>query len=154
MASSLALRLSRSWEERPQRKAFVRQTLLLLLSVTLSPSPATGQAPPRGPVASILFSAAAPGPLRLAQAGERKDSVRDIRPTHWKEGALVGGLLGAVGGALVGRVVCGMSDEFNKNCTGSTVVGAVGGAVLLAIPGALIGGQFRKGGAGNKSPPD
>jgi hypothetical protein len=45
-----------------------------------------------------------------------------------------------------------MSDDFDKNCTGAAIVGDVGGAVLLAIPGALIGGQFEKGGDRVDSP--
>ncbi len=126
----------------------MREILLLLVSLTVWASPAAGQTSPQGPVASVLFSGAARGPLSVGWSSEPHDSVvRDIRPTYWKEGAAVGGLLGALGGALVGRAVCGMSDEFGKDCTGSTILGGVGGAVLLAIPGALIGGQFPKGGA-------
>jgi hypothetical protein len=67
-----------------------------------------------------------------------------IRPTYWKEGPLIGGVLGAVGGALLGHGVCELSEESRKNCTGSLFPGGVLGAALLAIPGALIGGQFPK----------
>ena len=133
----------------------MRETLLLFIGLAIWASPAAGQTSRPAPVASIVFSGSARGPLSVAWSSEPRDSVvRDIRPTYWKEGALVGGLLGAVGGALLGGGFCRMSDDVGKDCTASTVVGAVGGAVLLAIPGALIGGQVSKGGAGNDSPPD
>jgi hypothetical protein len=133
----------------------MRETLLLLVGLAVWASPAAGQTPLPGPVASVFFRSAARGPLSVAWSSEPHDSVvRDIRPTYWKEGALVGALLGAVGGAVVGGGFCRMSDEFGKDCTASTVLGGVGGAVLLVIPGALIGGQFRKGGGGGGSSPD
>ena len=101
-------------------------------------------------MASVLLIDVARGPLSVDWSAEPKDTVvRDIRPTHWKEGALVGALLGAVGGALLGVAFCGMSDDIGKDCTGTTILAGVGGAVLLAIPGALIGGQFPKGGSTN-----
>jgi len=132
----------------------VSATLLLLLGLAVSSSPAAGQLAVRGPAASILFSGATPSPLDIDALLQPGDSIeRDIRPTHWKEGALVGGLVGAVGGILLGRFVCGL-DESNRSCTGYTVGGAVGGAALLAITGALIGGQFPKGDAGNTPPPE
>ena len=127
--------------------------LTLLFSLTVCASPAAAQAAPRGPAASVLYSGVVCGPLSVDCSAERRDSVvRDIQPTYWKEGAAAGGLVGAVGGALLGWAVCGMSDEVGKNCTGTTILGSVGGAVLLAIPGALIGGQFSKGSAENNSP--
>jgi hypothetical protein len=67
-----------------------------------------------------------------------------IRPTYWKEGALIGGGVGAVAGALLGHDLCEMSEEIGKNCTGSVLLGGVLGAALVAIPGALIGGLFPK----------
>ena len=127
---------------------------MLLVGLALGSTPASGQAPVPGPLPSVLFSNPMPAPLRIAGLGVPADSVqRDIRPTHWKEGALVGGLVGAVGGILLGRFVCGL-DESNRSCAGYTVGGAVGGAALLAIIGALIGGQFPKGDAGNTPPPE
>lgn len=84
-------------------------------------------------------------------AAPRDSLMRDIRPTYWKEGAAVGALAGAVGGALVGLAVCGLSEEVGKDCAGTAVIGGIGGAVVLAIPGALIGGQFRKRGDENES---
>jgi hypothetical protein len=94
----------------------------------------------------VVFSNAAPGPLSTLRLIQPADSIeRDIRPTYWKEGALVGGLIGLAGGALLGVVVCAQSDEVGNSCTGSAAAGALGGALILAIPGALIGGQMHKG---------
>jgi hypothetical protein len=74
-----------------------------------------------------------------------RDTIqRQIRPTYWKEGALVGGVVGGVGGAFLGHGLCEMSDEIGRNCTGSLFLGGVLGAALLAVPGTLIGGQFPK----------
>ena len=98
------------------------------------------------PVPSVLFSNATPGPLRTASLAAPADSVeRDIRPTYWKEGALVGGLVGLAGGAVLGLVICAQSDEVGNSCTGSAVAGGLISALVLAIPGALIGGQMHKG---------
>jgi hypothetical protein len=124
-----------------------RETLLLLISLIAWASPAAGQAVSWGPRTSVLLINVARGPLSVDWSAESQDTVtRDIRPTHWKEGALVGALVGAAGGALVGVWACGMSDEIGKDCTGTTILAGVGGAVLMAIPGALVGGQFPKGG--------
>jgi len=118
----------------------MRKTLLLLISLTVCASPAAGQAAPRGPAASVLYSGGVRGPLSIDWSAASRDSVvRDIRPTYWKEGALVAGLLGAVGGFLLGSAVC-------ESGTGCLTGAIIGGGLLLTIPGALIGGQFRKGG--------
>jgi hypothetical protein len=68
---------------------------------------------------------------------------RDIRPTHWKEGALIGGLALGVGGAVLAVSLCGSSDT--GNCGGVTAGGFLVGAVIGGVSGALIGGQFPKG---------
>jgi peptidoglycan/LPS O-acetylase OafA/YrhL len=127
--------------------------LLVVLGMTLTPAAGVAQARPPHAAASVFFSAAARGPLDPAGLGEPGDSVRNIRPTYWKEGALVGGGVGAVGGLLLGLAVCGLSEDPNSSCTGTTIAGALGGALLLAIPGALIGGQFDKGQSASSSQP-
>jgi hypothetical protein len=81
----------------------------------------------------------------MARSAESRDTTaRFIRPTHWKKGAAIGGLVGAFSGLLLGRTVCGLSEEQAGGCTGTVVAMALGGALLMAIPGALIGGQFHK----------
>jgi hypothetical protein len=49
-----------------------------------------------------------------------------------------------VSGILLGRALCDLSEERGHSCAGSWLVGAIGGALVMAIPGAVIGGQFRK----------
>jgi hypothetical protein len=44
-----------------------------------------------------------------------------------------------------------LSEDPELSCTGTVLVSAVGGALLLAIPGALIGGQFHKPEAENQA---
>jgi hypothetical protein len=125
----------------------VRSTLLALLGMAISSSVVSGQAVVPGPTPSVLTSTTF-SPLRTAVLQERGDSVeRDIRPTHWKEGALVGGLIGVAAGALLGAAICRNSENTTGDCTGSTVGGGLIVGLVLAIPGALIGGQIPKGAA-------
>lgn len=129
----------------------MRETLLVLVSVIAWSSPVAGQVAPRGPVASVVLRDVARGPLLVDWSVAPRDSVvRDIRPTYWKEGLLVGGLVGAVGGLLLGAGFC----EMEGAGTGCMTAAILGGGVLLLLPGALIGGQFEKGGDGNDSPSD
>ncbi|HWN20248.1 MAG TPA: hypothetical protein VNO19_15150 [Gemmatimonadales bacterium] len=126
----------------------MRATMLLLLSLTAWSSPVAGQVAPRGPAASVLFRDLPRGPLSVEWPVTPRDSVvRDIKPTYWKEGALVGGLLGFVGGFLLGSAVC----ESGNACITAAILG---GGLLLLIPGALVGGQFEKGGDENAPPSD
>ena len=113
------------------------KALLLIIGLIAGASPAAGQAAAGRPVASVLYSGVTRGPLSFDWSAEQRDSVvRDIRPTYWKEGALVAGLIGAAGGAVLGAAVCE-----SKGCI---IASGLGGALVLALPGALVGGQFRK----------
>jgi hypothetical protein len=124
----------------------MREIMLLLLGLTAWAATATGQAAPRGPVASVVLRDVARGPLSVDRSAVPRDSVvRDVGPTYWIEGALMGALVGAVGGLLLGAAVC-------EDGGGCSTAGILGGALLLTIPGALVGGQFRKGGDENDSP--
>jgi tetrahydromethanopterin S-methyltransferase subunit D len=118
--------------------------LLLIVGLAMWTTPGAAQRPPVGPVSSPLVGTPAPR-WRTALESQADTVERQIQPTHWKEGALVGGVLGALGGALLGHAICTQSEQPEKNCTGTTVIGAVFSAAILAIPGALIGGQFPKG---------
>jgi hypothetical protein len=115
----------------------VRPIWLLLLTLGLT-NTTSAQTPIPGPAASVLFTTAPSLPSDTVKA--------QIQPTYWKEGMLIGGIAGAAGGAYLGYGLCHDSETPDANCALSSVVGALGGALLLAIPSALIGGQFPKGG--------
>jgi hypothetical protein len=81
-------------------------------------------------------------PLRI---GEPPDTVvRQIKPTHWKEGGLVGALVVGVLGAWFGSEICKVAEDGDSGCAGLIVGGALGGAGTGFLIGALIGGQFPK----------
>jgi hypothetical protein len=116
-----------------------RFALLLLVSLATS---AGAQQAPHGiadPRPSAVLGVAARGPLRQSLL---PDSVRrDIRPTQWKKGALIGAVVTGVGLALMMDGLC----TPDSNCHKSPVVPAlVAGGAVGALIGALIGGQFPK----------
>jgi hypothetical protein len=114
---------------------------LLLITLTTA---ADAQDTPRvvvGPHPSLVRSAMARGPLQQPFAA---DSVRrQIRPTHWKEGALIGGLAMGLGFAYLADGFCRSSDTID-GCGGALPAGFLIGGILGGFTGALIGGQFPK----------
>jgi hypothetical protein len=129
----------------PRFRGRERIVLLVLLGSLFWAARSSAQTSLSGPAASVLFSGLPRSSIGPALWQAQQDTVQaQIRPTYWKEGALVGGVVGALGGAWLGHGLCKYSEEFEKNCTGSLFVGGLLGAALLAIPGALIGGQFPK----------
>ena len=75
--------------------------------------------------------------------GEPLDTVpRQIKPTHWKEGGIVGAVLIGGSSAWLGHAICRNSQ--GGSCTGALVGGALGGGLIGFLIGALIGGQFPK----------
>ncbi len=123
----------------------MRRAVLLVFGLLTWSETGTAQLPLSGPAPSVLFAYRPGGGVKSPVAAEPSDSLRgQPRLTYWKEGGVIAGALGAVGGALVGHHLCGLAEESTKHCTGSLVLGGVLGAALLAIPGALIGGQFAK----------
>lgn len=120
------------------------RTRLQLALLLICPVVAVAQLPPTGIPGSIpseVLGAAARGPLRQPFA---LDSVpREIRPTHWKEGALIGGVTVGLGVALLSHELCRSSDN-GGDCGGATIGGFLVGAVLGGFVGALVGGQFPK----------
>jgi hypothetical protein len=114
--------------------------LLLVLAITSTSG--AQEAPPRirGPQSSQARAAAPLGPLRQVSSVDTVE--RQIRPTHWKEGALVGGVVTGLGLALLIDGLC--SSDSGGNCVNAVVVGLVGGGAVGGVVGALIGGQFPK----------
>jgi hypothetical protein len=121
----------------------VSACLGFVLFITLTTA-AGAQHPPMviaGPRPAGLLSVAARGPLRQPLAF---DSVRwDISPTHWKEGALIGGIGAGLGLALLASGFCRDSDN-GGDCGGAFSAGFLVGGVLGGLVGALIGGQVPK----------
>jgi len=114
-----------------------------VLLITLNTAAGAQQAPMdiAGPRPSALLGVAARGPLRQSLA---LDSVqRDIQPTHWKEGALIGGVSVGLGMAILANGFCRSSDN-GGDCGGTFTMGLLAGGVLGGLVGALIGGQFPK----------
>ena len=129
----------------------LRCLLIVCASSILLVAPATAQTVPLAwaPLSNLSSSPLYDLPLRGPLApgsllAEQADSVvRQIRPTHWKEGGLVGALAVGAFGAWLGNEICRNSDT-GSGCTGLTLGGALGGGVLGFLIGALIGGQFPK----------
>jgi hypothetical protein len=120
------------------------RSLCLLAPLLGTPTALVAQAasvPLEGPAPSLLFGARTDGPLRAAWA---PDSVHRWKPTYAKEGAIVGGVLGAIAGGLFGQFVCELSEDPNMSCTRTVLLGIIGGAPAGALPGALVGGLFPK----------
>jgi hypothetical protein len=104
--------------------------------------------------ASSLYIEGPTTPLdRHLLAGEPPDTVvRQIKPTYWKEGGLVGGVLSGVFLAWLVHGLCTYYDEsINPNCGLKLVAGGVFGGGLGFVLGALVGGQFPKGRPGAPS---
>jgi hypothetical protein len=122
-------------------------TLSFLFAALTSPPAAntqTSQAPPS--VLPLVLNSAAKGPLRPIVLSDTTDSVpRRIRPSHWKEGALIGGLAVGAGLAFLVYGLCDAGSESETDCSGAPVAGFLVGAIMGSITGALIGGQFPKG---------
>jgi len=118
--------------------------LILVLLLLIPPLAAQAQSAPAHiprPTPSPILNAAARGPLGRPLA---LDSLRrKIPPTHWKEGALLGGGALGLGFALLAAGLCGYYDS-GTNCGGAVTGGFVVGGGLGALIGALVGGQFAK----------
>ena len=87
-----------------------------------------------------------PSTLFAPLPAARPDSVI-IHPTYWKEGALIGGVVGGILGGMTAAALCSISEEPGGGtaCDLLPALGAVVvGAAIVAIPGALIGGQIEK----------
>jgi hypothetical protein len=111
------------------------------LLITLTTAAGAQHAPigVAGPRPSEVFGVASQGPLRQSFV---PDSVRrEIGPTHWKKGALIGGVVTGLGLALWVEGICRSSES---DCDGAVPAAFLMGGALGGLIGALIGGQFPK----------
>lgn len=136
-----------------------RAVSLALLALA-TPAAAPGQAVRPSLISALADSVASPsvpgrsgsvrsfaarGPLAPIVLSDTTDSLpRRIHPTHWKEGALVGGLVGGAAFAVLGYAICHAGAEAETDCSGAPVAGFVVGGFMGGLIGALIGGQFPK----------
>ena len=82
------------------------------------------------------------GPLRMPSLADT--AARDIEPTYWREGGLVGAVsIGAFMGYLV-HGLCQDSDTTRGSCADELLRGALFGGLVGFGMGALVGGQFPK----------
>ena len=129
----------------------LRCFLIVCASSTLLVATATAQTAPLAwaPLSNVssspLYAVPSRGPLSPGSLiGEQSDTVaRQIRPTYWKEGGIVGAL---AAGTFLGWLAHGFCNysESGGGCTGALVGGALGGGLIGFLTGALIGGQFPK----------
>ena len=127
------------------------RSLLIVCALTtllFDRASAQGQAtwPPLSQLSPSLYLERPATPLNTPLlASEPSDTaIRQIRPTHWKEGGLVGALLLGGFGVWFGYEICKNSDDTTRGCTGAVLGGGLGGGVIGFLIGALIGGQFPK----------
>lgn len=122
-------------------RALAQSALILLLATPVAAEAQGVSARIAGPAPSELLAVAPHGPLRQPLA---TDSMPlSIRPTHWKEGALVGGLAMGIGLALLADGFCRSADS-GADCGGASTAGFLLGGVVGGLTGMLIGGQFPK----------
>lgn len=76
-----------------------------------------------------------------------------IRPTHWKTGALIGGLVGGAAFAYLINGLCGLSETATRSCGRYAIGGFLLGGTLGGTIGALIGGAFPADSAASGTPP-
>jgi hypothetical protein len=129
-----------------------RSLIFLLALWVLGPTTGVTQSTPRlGAAANwsarLAYPRQIPGALARGSMDTTADTTRrQIRPTYWQEGGIVGAV---VSGGLLGWLGYGLCTTYgsnqNRNCGMSLLAGAVfGGAAGFAI-GALVGGQIPKG---------
>lgn len=96
--------------------------------------------------ASLLYTAWPAGPLDpQGLVGERLDTVpRQLRPTYWKEGGIVGAAVAGIPSALFAGALCAYLEYPRTGCVGETLLGGVIGGGVGFLLGALVGGQFNK----------
>jgi hypothetical protein len=122
----------------------VRLSAASILVLFLTFPPAAGSQTPSsvidGPRPTALLAARATGPLR--QPFSVDSLPREVHPTHWKEGALVGGAAGGIAFAILMNALC--RSNVGGDCGGYAIGGFLVGGFIGGFAGMLIGGQFPK----------
>jgi hypothetical protein len=68
-----------------------------------------------------------------------------VPPTHWAEGAVIGGVgLGAAFAFLTYELCHDLNESASTNCTSEALGGALLGAAIGFVVGGLVGGAFPK----------
>jgi hypothetical protein len=70
--------------------------------------------------------------------------LRQIKPTYWKEGGIIGAVAAGAFMTYFAGGFCAMADG-NRSCTGAMIGGALIGSGVGFALGGLIGGAFPKG---------
>ena len=117
----------------------LKYALVLLIAAVGSAASQARLAPGPGHAVALFRPAAAVPPLPTPRMGEVSNSPRTIPRTYWLEGGVVGALALGLFAALLSGGLCE-----SQSCIGSTISAFVGGGVIGFVPGALVGGQFRK----------
>jgi hypothetical protein len=99
-----------------------------------------------GTSSSPLYTQRPASPLHysLMSTAPADTVTRQIQPTHWKEGGVIGAVTVGAFGALLGSGICQLSENISHGCTGTVLGAALGGGLLGFVVGAFIGGQFPK----------
>jgi hypothetical protein len=119
---------------------------MLLVATARAQAQAVTWPPLSQPSVSSLYIERLGTPLHLhLLVGESRDTVpRQIKPTHWREGGMVGSLLVGAFGVWFGNEICRNVEDGGNGCAGFMIRGALGGGITGFLTGALIGGQFPK----------
>jgi hypothetical protein len=131
----------------------------LLHQSAVAQTPAVSWLPLSGLSESSLYTERPSTPFsnRLLASEPRDTVAKQIRPTHWKEGGIVGAVALGAFGVWFGNEICQKTDAGSEEgCTARSVVGgAIVGGGLGFLIGALIGGQFPKhSSSGPAEPPE
>lgn len=131
--------------------AFVRHHILVLCFAALAvPTASSAQTPhPTWPPLNAKAAAVLYTPTELYRAPPRMLSLadtvaRNIKPTYWREGGLVGAVSVGAFMAYFVHALCQLDDSIRGSCAETLVRGGLFGGLVGFGIGAMVGGQFPK----------